>query len=60
MTLTLLHTIFYFGAMLSLLVMSVVVVVSTIQVIVYNKRHEKREVEHAMREVEYHHKRMRG
>ena len=60
MTPTLLHTVFFFGAMLALLVMSVVVVISTIQIIIYNRRHEKREVEQALREMEYHHKRMKG
>lgn len=60
MAVTLFYTILYYAALICVVIMSLAVLVATIQVIIFNRRHERREVEQSLREVEYHHKRMRS
>ena len=43
-----------------LLCASILSLISNIQTIIYNRRHEKREKEKALLEVEYYHKRLKN
>lgn len=43
-----------------LLCSAVLSLVSAVQTVIYNRRHEKRDKEKALLEVEYYHKRLKG